>query len=60
MENHHRILHIRVSLGSKLWLQQTILIVLEKFPPAPTPRKKILPVKNKNKSASSLNPSNSN
>ena len=34
MENHHRILHIRISLGSKLQLQQTILIFWEqRYPP---------------------------
>ena len=28
MENHHRILHIRISLGSKFQFQQTISIIL--------------------------------
>ena len=31
MENPHRILHIRISLGSKFQLQQTILIFWNKF-----------------------------
>ena len=34
MENLHRILHIRISLGSKFQFQQTILIFLEQiYPP---------------------------
>ena len=33
MENLHRILHIRVSLGSKFQLQQTILTFLEQICP---------------------------
>ena len=34
MENHRRILHIRISLGSKLQLQQTVLIFFEQiYPP---------------------------
>ena len=31
MENHHRILHIRISLGSEFQLQETILIFWKKF-----------------------------
>ena len=31
MENHHRILHNRISLVSKFQLQQTILIFLEQI-----------------------------
>ena len=41
MENHHRILHIRI--GSKFQLQQTILIFWDKFatpPPTPPLKKK--------------------
>ena len=37
MENHHRILHIQINLGSKLQLQQTILIFLNKFAPKNNP-----------------------
>ena len=37
MENHHRILHIRISLGSKLQLQQTILIFWEQRYPQKIP-----------------------
>ena len=33
MKNHHQILHIRISLGSKFQLQQTILIFWNKFAP---------------------------
>ena len=33
MENRHRILDIRISLGSKFQLQQTILIFWKKFAP---------------------------
>ena len=33
MENHHRILHIQISLGSKFQLQQTILIFFEQIWP---------------------------
>ena len=33
MENHPRILHIRISLGSKLQLQQTVLIFFEQIYP---------------------------
>ena len=31
MENHHRILHIRISLGSKFQLQETILTFWKNF-----------------------------
>ena len=31
-ENHHRILHIRNSLGSKFQIQQIVLIFWNKFP----------------------------
>ena len=31
MENPHRILRIRISLGSKFQLQQTILVFWNKF-----------------------------
>ena len=41
MENHHRIVHIRISLGSKVQLQQTILILWKKFA-----RKKVFSDKN--------------
>ena len=37
MENHHRILHIRISLGSKFQLQQIILIFLEQIYPQKNP-----------------------
>ena len=37
MENHHRILHIRISLGSKFQLQQTILTFLEQIYPQKNP-----------------------
>ena len=37
MENHHRILHIRISLGSKFQLQQIILIFLEQIYPPKNP-----------------------
>ena len=40
--NHHRILHIRISLGSKLQLQQTVFNFGTNFP-----QKRILPMKNK-------------
>ena len=33
MENHHQILHIRISPGSKFRLQQTIVIFLEQICP---------------------------
>ena len=33
MENHHRILHIEISLGSKFQIQQIILIFWNKFVP---------------------------
>ena len=61
MENHHRILHIRI--GSKFQLQQTILIFWDKFatpPPHPPPQKKILPFKNRKTRMSPLNPLYSN
>ena len=37
MENHHRILHIQISLGSKFQLQQTILIFFENIYPQKNP-----------------------
>ena len=37
MENPHRILHIRISLGSKFQLQQTILIFFENIYPPKNP-----------------------
>ena len=37
MVNHHRILHIRISLRSKFQLQQTILIFLEQIYPSKNP-----------------------
>ena len=37
MENLHRILHIRISLGSKFQFQQTILIFLEQIYPQKYP-----------------------
>ena len=33
MENHHRIIPIQISLGSKFQLQQTILIFWNRFAP---------------------------
>ena len=39
MENPHRILHIRISLGSKCQLQQTILTFWNKFAPKKNPSK---------------------
>ena len=37
MENHHRILHIRISLASKFQLQQITLIFLEQIYPQKNP-----------------------
>ena len=37
MENHHRILDIWISLGSKFQFQQTILIFWNKFSPKKNP-----------------------
>ena len=37
MENHHQILHIRISLASKFQLQQTILIFWKKVVPKKNP-----------------------
>ena len=37
MENHHPILHIRISLGSKFRFQQTTSISWNKFAPKKNP-----------------------
>ena len=37
MKNHHQILHIRISPGSKFQLQQTTLIFLEQIYPKKNP-----------------------
>ena len=37
MENHHQILHIGISQGSKFQLQETILIFLKQIVPKKNP-----------------------